>query len=488
MPDTLQPDQRSFTLDDALAWLAQPASADPLADLVELRRALLALSNAEAPPAHRLRIVEIFGPRLQSMHQAATALLLEFPQPLPKPLGDVTQGIMESHGLISNILLDAALELGASVPPPVRRPIERIGTAVMQALQGKLELSLLAFGQVPEEIWSNAWAALHLPHADASTADYAIFGQMLALSAAQPESFTPRELHYLRTVLQLFAEPADILETTPRDDSPYFWLDIDQDSPPVASTRRLPPLSSNLLHFRFETLINALNPITEQLSSGTPATALGMPMESNQADYLNVLRRVRQSLAEPPRRQFPRRRQSHAVNVCTRLSEFWGLLSRADEVSEELSDWTVINKSPDGCALELETGNVSGLVAGAALGMRESGDSAWSVCLIRWIRGGLAEQIELGLEFMAPEAYPVRIVYGEAAHESLPGLLLPALPKLKRPETLLVGRGRREGREFNLIMEDPSGKISLASCRPAKVVQQTSSIEIFEFERLRTPS
>ena len=487
MPDALQPEQPSFTLDDTLAWLTQPASADPLADLVQLRQALLALSNAEVPPAHRLRIAEIFGPRLQAMHQIVSSLLLEFPQPLPRSLGDVTQGIMESHGLSTNILLDAALELDAAETAPVLRPIGRIGTAAMLELKGRLELSLFAFGQVPEETWNNAWAALHLSHADAPATDYAIFGQMLALSAAQPESFTPRELHYLHTVLQLFAEPADILETTPRDDKPYFWLDIDQDAPPVASTRRHPPQSSSLLYFRFDTLIKALDPVIEQLASGTPAAALGMPKESNQADYLNVLRRVRQSLADPPKRQFPRRRQSHAVNVCARLSEFWGLLNRADESSGEISGWTVINKSPDGCALELETGNVSGLMAGAALGMRESGNSAWRVCVIRWIRGGVAEQIELGLEFMAPEAYPVRIVYGEAAHENLPGLLLPALPKLGRPETLLVGRGRREGREFNLIMEDSSGKVSLSSCRPSTVIQQTSSIEVFEFERLRTP-
>lgn len=475
----------AYTLDDALAWLAQPVNPDPLGDLVTLRRALHALSRAELPPAHRFRIVVVFAPRLRTAYEAIQEILTNSPLPLLQSMATVTKAMMDIHGQVAEILLDAAIGSGGPAEYTWRSNSQIFSTILVE-LQRRLTLSLISFGQVPANVWAHAVTTLACLRSDLTTPVPGQLGQMLALSALQPESFTPREINYLRTVLNLFDEPVDLLDTLPSDALPFFWLNPERDAPPVASTRQSPPASSRLVYFRFTSLLRALDPVLEQLESGTPARQLGMPSESNQLDYLNVLQRTRQTLANPAHRQFPRRKHQDVAKVCVRLSELWGLLQQEEGAGKVISGWTVVNKSPDGCALTHVTGDISGLMAGGALGMRESEFAPWSVCLIRWVRGGVAEKIELGLEFLAPHAIPVRIVSGDASSETLPGLLLPALPKLDRKESLLVGRGRRWGQEFGMLIET-GGKTMLASCRPSTLVQQTSSVEVFEFERIRSP-
>ena len=105
---------------------------------------------------------------------------------------------------------------------------------------------------------------------------------------------------------------------------------------------------------------------------------------------------------------------------------------------------------------------------------------------MRWIRSGASERVEIGIEFVAPEAQPVRVVGGSADEEAVPGLLLPALPQIGRREALLIARGRHAQQHFNLVMEK-KGKVMLTTCVPGPLIQQTSSVEIFEFERTRLP-
>ena len=64
--------------------------------------------------------------------------------------------------------------------------------------------------------------------------------------------------------------------------------------------------------------------------------------------------------------------------------------------------------------------------------------------------------------------------------------MLPALPRILRREALLIARGRYRRHSFNLV-GGKTDQITLSSCRPGSLIHETSSVEIFEFERLREP-
>ena len=475
-----------FALDDALAWLALPPGEDPLRDLAPLRRCLQTLAVVDIPPSHKLRIFEVFEPRVRRVHLAVMPLLLDAPLPRSRSLCDITRAMNQIHGLCADILLVAAATDDANQPVRQHRSIEQICRSALIQLEQQLMLALMAFGQPPPGLWLRTDSAYRLFETGADVECVGTFGRMLALASAQPESFTSRELAFLREVLIQLQKMASVSHEQPQGTKPFFWCDTAHDQSPVASSRQWPTPIPGLLYISFSPLLSVLAGLLEHLETGTPAARLGLPREANQPDYLNVLRRAQTLWLAPPKRHFPRRRQSHEVHLCVRLGELWRVLQEEQSNDPEISKWMIINKSPNGCSVEHVSGNISGLVAGGALGMRETPNSPWSICLVRWIRSGASERVELGIEFVAPDAKPVRVVGGSAGEESTPGLLLPAMPQIGRREALLIARGRHAQQHFNLVIEK-KGKVMLATCIPGTLIQQTNRIEIFEFVRTRLP-
>ncbi len=476
-----------FALDDALAWLALPPGEDPLRDLVPLRKYLRSLDAVEIPSSHKLRIFDVFEPRVRRAHLAVMPLLLDAALPLSRSLSDLTRAINQIHGLCADILLVTIVTDDTSQPARQRRSVEQVCRNALLQLEQQLILALIAFGQPPPGLWLRGGLAYRLFEAGADAECVGTFGRMLALAAAQPESFTSRELLFLREVLIQLQKMASVSQEQPPGGHSFFWCDTAHDQSPVASSRQWPTPLPGLLYVSFTPLLSVLGGLLEQLETGTPAAQLGLPREANQLDYLNVLRRAQTLWLEPPKRHFPRRRQTHEVHLCVRLGELWRVLHEEQTNDQEISKWMVINKSPDGCSVEHIAGNINGLIAGSALGMRETPDGPWNICLVRWIRSGAAERVEIGIEFVAPDAKPVRVVWGSVGEEPTPGLLLPAMPQIGRREALLIARSRHARQHFNLVMEK-NDKVMLTTCIPGPLIQQTSSVEIFEFERTRLPA
>ena len=473
-------------LDDALAWLALPLGEDPLRDLAPLRRCLRTMVAAEIPSTHKLRIFEVLEPRVRRTHLTVLPLLLDAVLPRSRSLCDVTRAMNQIHDLSADLLVKAAAADDAIQTARQHRTIEQICRNALIQLEQQLVLALMAFGQPPQGLWLRTDTIYRLLAASADAECAGIFGRMLALASAQPESFTSRELAFLREVLIQLEKLASVSQEQPQGSNLFFWCNSAHDQSPVASSRQWPTPISGLLYISFSPLLSVLAELLEQLETGTPAARLGLPREANQPDYLNVLRRAQTLWLEPPKRHFPRRRLRHEVQMCVRLGELWRVLQEEQTNAEEISKWMVINKSPDGGSIEHISGNISGLVAGSALGMRETPNGPWSICLVRWIRSGVSERVEIGIEFVAPHAQPVRIIGGSSNEESVPGLLLPALPHIGRREALLIARGRHAQQHFNLVMEK-KGKVMITTCIPGALVQHTNSIEIFEFERARLP-
>jgi cyclic-di-GMP-binding protein len=485
MPATTFSPGQTGALDDTLAWLAQPPSADPLRDLSALRRGLGALADADVPPTHKLRIFEVFDPRVRAAHLAVLPLVQDSVLPLSRPLGNVTRAMNQIHALCAEVLLTSATANPAHEAAP-QRPVDQSCRNALMQLEQQLVLALMGFGQAPHGLWSRCNAVYRLLKVWPDAECTGTLGRILALATAQPESYTSRELAFLRTILLQVPKLADISNEQPADLDSYFWCDAIHDQAPIASSRQSPTPMPGLLYIDFSPLLATVSGFLGHLETGTPAPRLGLPREANQADYLNVLRRAQSQWMATPKRRFPRRRQNYKVDLCVRLSELWRVLEDPQTSDTALSKWMVINKSPDGCAVEHLSGDISGLIAGSALGMREKSGAVWSICLVRSIRGGAGDRVEIGIEFVAPGAQPVRVVGGAAGEESIPGLLLPAMPQIERREALLITRGRLTQQHFTLIMEK-NGKVMLTTCISGRLIQQTSSVEIFEFERTRLP-
>ncbi len=146
--------------------------------------------------------------------------------------------------------------------------------------------------------------------------------------------------------------------------------------------------------------------------------------------------------------------------------------------------WQLRDESARGLLLARE-GEVGAHVrVGDLLGIQASnGGGTWQAGVVRWIKSPDSNQVEMGVERLAPNVTPVAV---KPAANNMPGtgrrytqaLLLPAMPVLQRPATLILTRGVYEpGRSLHLVVDDEKPKI----VRPLKLLERTASFDQIVF-------
>ncbi len=486
-------------LQQALDWLAEPPQDDPLLDLVPLRNHIAALRALGLPVLHRLKIDELLQQRAERIDSALLPMLLDVKLPLPVSLATVAHGLIGLRADLSDTWLELAQDADPESLTRVHRSRAQICLQGMNNLSRQFIAIQLISIPTPMSFWRNTQALYHYGHesvdptetlpAEINVID-ARFKSMLALTAAQPEGLTPREIVFLAEYLETHAALTRIDVIAPESAGDWFWVDANLDQPPIPLDR-IRPQDGHCLYFRFGELAAQAARDIDQLQDGVPPRSLGLPLQAAGADYRNALERARQCWAAPRRRNFNRRPQSLPVEVCTQLSSLWSALT--SEAPQEpdasvceltYSDWTMLNEGPSGYAIVHVVGAVTGIVAGCAVGLRTGAGAAWQICLVRWARSRNSSHVELGLEVLSPSALPVRIQALSNRHSEppVPALLLPALPSINRGESILAGRGDYNARPFTLLQEKDS-QLQVAECMPHRSLIETSSVEVFEFIR-----
>ena len=146
--------------------------------------------------------------------------------------------------------------------------------------------------------------------------------------------------------------------------------------------------------------------------------------------------------------------------------------------------WQLRDESAQGLLLARE-GEVGAHVrVGDLIGIQASNDGGtWRVGAVRWIKSPDSNHVEMGVERLAPNVTPVAV---KPAANNMPGtgrrysqaLLLPAMPVLQRPATLILTRGVYEpGRSLHLVVGDENPKI----VRPLKLLERTASFDQIVF-------
>ncbi len=104
--------------------------------------------------------------------------------------------------------------------------------------------------------------------------------------------------------------------------------------------------------------------------------------------------------------------------------------------------WQILNESAGGYRLALASNENAGVKVGELIGVNRNNDSrSWETGVVRWLRQGSDERMEIGVQVLAPNATPVLVnnerASGKAA-ESQYGLLLDEIPAIKQPGSLIT--------------------------------------------------
>lgn len=148
--------------------------------------------------------------------------------------------------------------------------------------------------------------------------------------------------------------------------------------------------------------------------------------------------------------------------------------------------WQLRDESARGLLLSRKGDMGVHVRVGDVLGIQGPTDAGmWRVGVIRWIKSPDAEHVEMGVERLAPEVTPVAVrpVGGKrsAGEHYAQGLLLPAMPVLQRPATLLVARGVYEpDRDLYIADGDEMPRV----VRALKLLERTASFDQIVFAEL----
>jgi hypothetical protein len=475
-PDLLQADNPA--INEILDWLGSKIE-DPLDDLIPLRRHLRAVVGMQLQPRVLLRLLDLFEPRVARVHKLVFPLLLDASAPLPRNLRILSQSLVDLHGQLAEgflCIIRQALSEGFQRP---RRRHDTLAARALHSLRLQYELSLRAASGTPPGFWAQINQLLQThqlsPEHYLDSASLQILHLLLAIHAAQAEALTPREQEFLWRHAEQLASQLELSTEQPKKVDAWLWVDTNDERSPTPANRRAPPSADGLLFYSCQTLGLLTQRSLDNLSAPRP--------------WRNVLHHAAKRWLSPPQRRHNRRRGSYRIEVCPRISSLWSLLNgdlRGQAAVQAINEWQVVNDSPAGYAAMHIAGDMPSLLAGSVLGIRRHEQEPWSLCIVRWVRSENPEHLEMGLEVLAPHAKAVRIATASRPEAPVPALLLPPVSGSQRGEALLTARGVYETGTIALMQEE-AGKLQVVECRPLPLVTQTSSIELFEFERIQHP-
>jgi hypothetical protein len=157
-----------------------------------------------------------------------------------------------------------------------------------------------------------------------------------------------------------------------------------------------------------------------------------------------LLGRLADAWTAPSQRRFRRIPNTAVTEVCAGLGNLRHFASHAEpQAGFTSSHWLVTNESAGGLALRSAPGTQPSVRSGEIIGLRGDGEHAWRIATVRWVRSPRPGRVELGAQLLAPtaEAAGIRPASGGTRASFLPALLLPEIPLIHQPRTIVAPRG-----------------------------------------------
>lgn len=394
---------------------------------------------------------------------------------------------------------------------------------LLRLLQLSQRVLMLCYGNyypVPERVWlevhllfRHAWEQKMLDEVPegASVSIQQLYKQILLLGLSDPHSLLPGEIQKVQEWLHKLANYATLQAVSQlADPAGFFLIQLDRDVPPQFMGHR--PMQ---LDGRHAILLNTFEVVRRLHKELVPLEKVAASSSHFQkaTHHIDLLRRLIRAWGITPQRLFNRMRNNASVLLVSGLWSAHQQLQRerlqaedvgalelepaavaAEEpvaetggevvrvvppVSPEvhLSRWQVINVSPGGYALQLETAQPESITVGSVVLIRSEHVDRWNVAVVRWVRQG--RLLDIGLQLLAPfaEAVRVRRKENDQVEHYEPALLLPSVPEMKQPASLIAPAGQFAPlREFDVMrMTDE------VSIRAIRRMDHGMNVDQFEF-------
>ena len=474
-------------------WLEAEPADEVADDLDALRAHLGALQDADPDRAGSSRLMEAAATRALDISARVRSSLQEVGLPLPRALHVVVTRLARALLAIAQGLEAEAASTGPGAARAERADREARVRLALLLCHEAFVVSALSAASAPLGLWAFAHRLAGELPGDLS------YASMTLMAAAQPESFTARQLNWIADFLAA-QQPAVLPAASEESTENAWWVLVSADAAPVSSARRLPPAGGDVRRFSAAPFDQALLVRIRQLEAviagaegGGEMAAVDMaevemldaedealPLGLTPIEVLALLRTLRERWLSPPLRMQRRRAHHYTVQVCVGLRALWEL-ARGREEADRVVEWQVLNESPGGYAIMNIAGIKGELSSGVVLGLRRPGETSWTVCVVRWVRSDNPDQVELGLQVLALSYSAVQVAFrGTPLRGVAPALALPVMEPVRRHAAFLAPAGTYTSRRFIFLRE--GAQLYVAQGRALGLDMQTTSVELFQYE------
>jgi len=450
------------------AWLERLPFASPMESAQQLVTALYALNRSPLDETVRYTLMQLYRPVVVRVCRNLETLLAGFgvpPRTQQRQLGVLLRELQIEHSIGYKHLLLALIQ------PRSGRVNARLLAEIAAQLMGALRDIQTACQLTRTLTTPGLWQELHALYAYAQTtrlADSATndtpalslaYRQAVLMALADPPRMRHAEITFTRHVLDRFAGLAQLCDA-PVDRHRGFAIPTGGD---IAPSHYAPDRRSGSVWFDTEALCFQLHETVIELRNGASLRRVGLAPELEAEFSLGTCIRLLKQWSSGAARTYKRyptpgrtAQTVAGVSAIHRLLENAAQASRpaplesdahhihiiepsfAGAAGASTAHWMSNNDSAVGLALNGAPDVPLNLKVGDALAVRVGNAADWSLGVIRWSRMRDAQQVELGVERLAPQVEPawVRPLRGGKLAE--PALFVPGLAALRQNDRLLL--------------------------------------------------
>jgi hypothetical protein len=492
-PEYLSPPPPEANVKGILEWLALAHGRTGSDDADQLYRQLMLLREAPISNSQRLKLLDLLFGQTERITDAELPRLHEISLPISRKQRQRVRLLLDVLETLTQDYFNTLAELFDPQGPGSSRIPHTSLRRAMQTIAWQVRITHLIAAPTAAGLWQQLHSAFStarrlgledFPGPQGTQSIRQLYTDILLAAVAQPASFSPPELEFISKFISESAPAIDLLESPPLDSEGIFWIDLDKDFPAHALIRRIPTADARTLYFSCNAIAELALKQRTALLQGALAQTLNLPPFADTRAGQSTLLRLNRLWGHPSKRRFSRRRQSYRANLCSGLGNLWHLM-KAQQKPRDLSEWMVINESPDGYALMHMSGHTQHLRIGDIVALQALGDQAeatptWHVCIVRWAVSENPEHIELGLQTVAPGATAVEVTHSYALDSvNVAALILPPTPPLRPTQSLVLPAGLLRENTRSIIVVIEADNLEIREVKATSLDEQTSAVEIF---------
>ena len=502
-------------------WLDRLPTSNAFEAARSLRDALSTVNRQNIPDETRLKLLELYRETIYALLPGLEERFSSTTLPLPekqRQTANVARELLMEVGYGYKIILLEHINKRLNFGP--NRQLPQLIQRALAALSSILMICYETYAPTPAGIWSEMHQlyryAVQLNVQDETLSEVSstssinlTYKQSLLLALADPYRLMQGEVAKVMDYLARFGDQAHLMplaQTT--GPAGFFLVRLDTDKPPKAIAQ-----NTTVMDARNDILLNTIDlarvmhQSIVKLESGEIPASLGLPAAAKDPAYVDLMRRLIRHWGIAPKRHFSRLANQTKMDICAGIRPIHyflsarqhgadgstarqdaeitvqfasSLIDKASQQTFTSTQWTILNESAGGLALSKVTDEPIQIRVGELVGLKPEKSTVWNVGVVRWVQSDNPTHLELGVQMLAPEVAPVTIkaTISNLSEVFQPALLLPEIPLLKQPPTLLAARGEfQEQREFQLQQHS-----SISTIRATKLLEQTISFEQFQFK------